>query len=653
MAKSFATVRTASSPTLAIWASSGGAPGAADVGRPLLEAVRLGGDAATAHVVPQGDPGVVVRHDERAAHARERATEGRGVRGGVATELLPERPEDPLSSVRRAGAERLGHRAEDHPVRVGERRVEQRHGLAQARPQVVVVVVRGVEDLVLHPGRATLDPDLLDVGRARQRAVAELEGVVELVRRRRVQGGHRRAGKGDEVLVQHHARGHRVAVRPRRVRVVAHRARAGHVPVETGAKLLDADRVTPPGRGRRRVPGRRGPAERIHLGAPHMLERARVRADPEAGQPRRPVLRCRNASSLVAPEASRSRPGTGRWWPLQSRPNRAGGRALAQRGCRALQLQQGDGAVPRGGAAVGGREAARRDEGVDEEDGAPLCEMRPPATARAIRVGVAGRGRRWGTGRFPEAAAGVAARGTSATEEATSTARAARRRVRRVDAGRGLREVSFGRPGGGRADASILSRRPVKRREHRIPRTPTAQEARGWPTRGPWRSSPSPAPGVPRTTAWRSATSCWRARHRVVFVVDASFEGELEKRGFEERVFRMAPEEAQTDPTADPWAEFIRVTAPEFRKPTIEQVSTVTLPIWEALVAGEQYAHGALMNIWDDVRPDVVCTDNVTGYPAVELAGAPWVRFVSANPLEMRDPDLPPVLSGLPVDDRA
>ncbi len=43
----------------------------------------------------------------------------------------------------------------------------------------------------------------------------------------------------------------------------------------------------------------------------------------------------------------------------------------------------------------------------------------------------------------------------------------------------------------------------------------------------------------------------------------------------------------------------------------------------------------------------------MTGYPAVELAGAPWVRFVSANPLEMRDADLPPVLSGLPVDDRS
>ena len=57
----------------------------------------------------------------------------------------------------------------------------------------------------------------------------------------------------------------------------------------------------------------------------------------------------------------------------------------------------------------------------------------------------------------------------------------------------------------------------------------------------------------------------------------------------------------------------------------------MTKPIWEALVAGAKYSHERLLEIWDDVRPDVVCTDNVTGYPAVELAGAPWARFVSAN----------------------
>ncbi len=163
----------------------------------------------------------------------------------------------------------------------------------------------------------------------------------------------------------------------------------------------------------------------------------------------------------------------------------------------------------------------------------------------------------------------------------------------------------------------------------------------------------------PEPGAWGPTNNCVAIAnvlaergHRVVFVVDESFEGELDRRGFEERLMRMAPPDEAADQAADPWAEFIRVTAPEFAKPTIEQIETVTKPIWEALVAGERYSHDRLMEIWDDVRPDAVCTDNVTGYAAVELAGAPWIRFVSANPLEMRDADLPPPLSGLPADDR-
>lgn len=162
----------------------------------------------------------------------------------------------------------------------------------------------------------------------------------------------------------------------------------------------------------------------------------------------------------------------------------------------------------------------------------------------------------------------------------------------------------------------------------------------------------------PEPGAWGPTNNCvaiaevLRERgHRVVFVVDSSFEGLLQAKGFEERTMRMAPEEESADPAEDPWSEFIRVTAPEFRRPTIEQQATVTRPIWEALVAGAIHSHSRLMEIWEEVRPDVVCTDNVTGFPAVELAGCPWARFVSANPLEMRDPGLPPPLSGLPTND--
>ena len=134
----------------------------------------------------------------------------------------------------------------------------------------------------------------------------------------------------------------------------------------------------------------------------------------------------------------------------------------------------------------------------------------------------------------------------------------------------------------------------------------------------------------PEPGAWGPTNNCVAIAnvlkergHRIVFVVDESFEGVLEAKGFEERMMRMAPPEENADPDADPWAEFIRVTAPEFRKPTIEQIETVTKPIWEALVAGRAVLPRAVMEIWDDVRPDVVVTDNVTGYPAVELAGVP------------------------------
>jgi MGT family glycosyltransferase len=41
----------------------------------------------------------------------------------------------------------------------------------------------------------------------------------------------------------------------------------------------------------------------------------------------------------------------------------------------------------------------------------------------------------------------------------------------------------------------------------------------------------------------------------------------------------------------------------------------------------------------------------VSGFPALLTHGAPWVRIMSCNPLEMKDPDLPPTFSGYPIDD--
>ena len=78
----------------------------------------------------------------------------------------------------------------------------------------------------------------------------------------------------------------------------------------------------------------------------------------------------------------------------------------------------------------------------------------------------------------------------------------------------------------------------------------------------------------------------------------------------------------------------------------------MTIPIWGELADGARYAHERMLAIWEEVRPDVVVIDCVTGFPAIPLAGVPWVRIVSANPLEMPDPAIPPVFSGYPADDR-
>jgi len=138
---------------------------------------------------------------------------------------------------------------------------------------------------------------------------------------------------------------------------------------------------------------------------------------------------------------------------------------------------------------------------------------------------------------------------------------------------------------------------------------------------------------------------------RVVFVVEESFAGTLEARGFEERLMRLKPKPEVEEEPGQFWKDFIRDTAPEFRKPTIDQLETLTVPIWAELVDGARYVDDRLREIFDTVRPDVIVQDNVVAFPAVPASGIPWVRIVSCNPLEVGDPGLPPVFSGYPTGD--
>jgi MGT family glycosyltransferase len=140
---------------------------------------------------------------------------------------------------------------------------------------------------------------------------------------------------------------------------------------------------------------------------------------------------------------------------------------------------------------------------------------------------------------------------------------------------------------------------------------------------------------------------------RVVFVVEESFAGTLEAQGFEEALMRLKPVPEVEEAPGQFWKEFVRETAPEFRKPTLEQLEGFVLPVWQELVDGARYVDERLREIFTELRPDVIVEDNVVGFPAVVAAGVPWVRIVSCNPLELKDPTLPPTFSGYPSADPA
>ena len=146
-----------------------------------------------------------------------------------------------------------------------------------------------------------------------------------------------------------------------------------------------------------------------------------------------------------------------------------------------------------------------------------------------------------------------------------------------------------------------------------------------------------------------------RRGHRVVVAAEASWKGRLEPLGFEEDLVDLAPAaDAAADQGAGQfWKDFVRDTAPEFRKPTIEQLDTWVRPVWEELIGGAQYCQPQLTQIIERTRPDVIVEDNVVGFPALLTAGVPFVRIVSCNPLEVKDPGIPPTFSGYPAADPA
>jgi MGT family glycosyltransferase len=141
--------------------------------------------------------------------------------------------------------------------------------------------------------------------------------------------------------------------------------------------------------------------------------------------------------------------------------------------------------------------------------------------------------------------------------------------------------------------------------------------------------------------------------HDIVFIVEESFAGNLEAKGFGERLMRLGPPPEQPEEPGQFWKDYIRETAPVFRRPTIEQLEGFIAPTFEALVDGARYVDSRLEQIIAELEPDVIVEDNVVAFPALPASGRPWVRIMSCNPAELKDPAVPPPFSGYASSDRA
>ena len=139
--------------------------------------------------------------------------------------------------------------------------------------------------------------------------------------------------------------------------------------------------------------------------------------------------------------------------------------------------------------------------------------------------------------------------------------------------------------------------------------------------------------------------------HKAIFICDKGFEGVFKGYGFEEHTISMS-EPMSAEAMAKYWVDFINGHIPNFNKTPYEQIDTYIKDCWEAIVETSVWAEKDLPEVLENIKPDVVCIDNVILFPATKRYGKPWVRILSCSENEISDENIPPYLSGCSESDK-
>lgn len=152
------------------------------------------------------------------------------------------------------------------------------------------------------------------------------------------------------------------------------------------------------------------------------------------------------------------------------------------------------------------------------------------------------------------------------------------------------------------------------------------------------------------------AQACQKLMHEPHFLTDPGMAGVYSGYGFPEHLVNMS-EPMSPEEMARYWVDFINGHIPNFNKSPYDQIDNYVKDCWDAIVSTSMWAEKELPGILKDLKPDIVCVDNVVLFPAIKRysreTGKPWVRVISCSENEIPDPDIPPHLSGCGEHDKA
>lgn len=148
------------------------------------------------------------------------------------------------------------------------------------------------------------------------------------------------------------------------------------------------------------------------------------------------------------------------------------------------------------------------------------------------------------------------------------------------------------------------------------------------------------------------AQACREQGHRAVFICDPGFRGVFSEYGFEEFEVNLS-EPMPPEQAANYWSDFIQQHIPNFHKSAYDQIDNYVKDCWDAIVDTAKWAQKGLPDVLNEIKPDLICVDNVILFPAIKQSGVPWVRIVSCSENEVADDNIAPYLSGCREDDAA